>query len=112
VLIHATHEISSAVRRHRRDAGLDTTAELHVTPESGPGKNSVHPTTANGLAAGIADAIRSARREYFAREVDLYIAAPWSLAALIGWHLGSTGPVTLFEALPDRTSYARACRLS
>lgn len=111
VLVHATHEITDAVRRHRREPDLETRAELHIKPPGGPSRQSVEPVAANALAAAIADAVRGARTQCRARETHLYIAGPWSLVALVGWHLGSAGPVTSFEATPDRSSYVEACRL-
>ena len=111
VLVHATHDITNAVRRHRSQAGLDTRAELHLNPQSGPSRTSVDPTAANTLAAGIAEAVRAARSDCLAQDTHLYLAGPWPLAALIGWHLGSSGRVTAFEATQDRSSYVEACQL-
>ena len=108
VMIHATADVQDAVRA---SASGPIRAELHFRPENGPGKLSLDPKTANGAAAGIAKAIRDARRKYAPSETRLYMAAPWPFAALLGWHLGSTGAVVMHEANVERDSYRVSCVL-
>ncbi len=111
VTVGTTHDIAGAVRSHRRTAG-PARATLSVAPAAGAGRASVDPGRANGLAAGIAQAIRDARVRYGASETHLYLACPWPLATLVGYHLGSSGPITSFEATVSRDNYLPACRLT
>jgi hypothetical protein len=87
-------------------------ATLNLFPPEGSNSRSVEPAAANALAAGIADAIRASRHDYGTTETHLYFAGPWPLAALLGWHLASSGPIVSYEATEDRSSYVRACRLT
>lgn len=87
-------------------------ATLSLFPLEASNNRSVERGSANTLAAGIADAIRAARRDYGTTETHLYFAGPWPLAALLGWHLASSGPVVAYEATEDRSSYVQACRLT
>lgn len=102
VMVHATADVREATRA---SAGGLARAELHFTPPGGPDKLSLHPATANAAAAGIAKAIRDARVAYAPKETRLYLAAPWPFATLLGWHLGSCGPVVMHEANVARDSY-------
>lgn len=111
VIVNATHEIGPVVTRHRASAGA-ARATLTVSPQSGPGRASVDPERANALAAGIAEAIRATRRRYSTTETHLYLASPWPLAALLGHHLASSGPVVSFESNLSRDGYLPACRLT
>lgn len=109
--VNASQDISRYVRNHR-SALPSARATLTVSPPSASNGQTVQPATANALAAGIADAIRVARSEYGTTETHLYLACPWPLATLLGWHLSSSGPIVSFEATEDRASYVRACRLT
>jgi hypothetical protein len=111
VVVSATHDIGAVVTRHRAGAGA-ARATLSISPEAGAGRASVDPLRANALAATIAGAIRTARRRYDTDETHLYLACPWPLAALLGHHLASSGPVLSFEANPSRDGYLPACRLT
>lgn len=111
VSLHATHEISAAVRAARREQAAPR-ATLDIYPPTGPGHDSLDPATANGVAAAIAASIADARATYGAVETHLYMACPWPFAALLGHHLASAGPVVSFEANLDRDNYYQACRLS
>lgn len=102
VMIHATADVREATRA---SAGGLARAELHFTPPGGPDKLSLEPAAANAAAAGIAKAIREARATYAPKETRLYLAAPWPFAALLGWHLGSCGPIVTHEANLARDSY-------
>jgi hypothetical protein len=102
VMVHATADVREAART---SAGGLARAELHVTPPGGPDKLSLNPETANAAAAGIAKAIREARATYAPKETRLYLAAPWPFATLLGWHLGSCGPIVMHEANAPRDSY-------
>lgn len=102
VMVHATADMRDATRS---SAGGLARAELHFTPPGGPDKLSLEPATANAAAAGIAKAIREARATYAPKETRLYLAAPWPFAALLGWHLGSCGPIVMHEANLARDSY-------
>lgn len=102
VMVHATTDVREATRA---SAGGLARAELHFTPPGGPDKLSLEPATANAAVAGIAKAIREARAAYAPKETRLYLAAPWPFAALLGWHLGSCGPIVMHETNVARHSY-------
>ncbi len=110
-MVGASQDISRYVRDHR-SAFPSPRATLTISPSGATNGQTVAPATANTLAAAIAEAIRAARSEYGTTETHLYLACPWPLATLIGWHLASSGPIVSFEATEDRTSYIRACRLT
>lgn len=101
-MVHATADVREATRA---SAGGIARAELHFTPPGGADKFSVLPGDANAAAAGIVKAIREARATYGPKETRLYLAAPWPFAALLGWHLGSCGPIVMHEANLARDSY-------
>lgn len=109
--VNASQDISRYARDHR-SAFPSPRATLTIAPPNAANGQTVEPATGNALAAAIADAIRGARSEYGTTETHLYLACPWPLATLIGWHLSSSGPIISFEATEDRTSYIRACRLT
>jgi hypothetical protein len=109
--VSASQDIASYVRQHRTTLPV-ARATMNASPPNGAGGQSVDPQSANALAAGIADRIRAARNEYGTTETHVYLACPWPLAALLGWHLSSSGPIVSFEATEDRSSYVRACRLT
>lgn len=111
VAIHARHDISAAVRANRAQEGT-ARATLHVRPPAEAPAESINPAEASSLAAAITDAIRAAHREYGTRQTHLYLAGPWPMAVLLGWHLASTGPLVSFEATADRQGYRPACRLT
>ena len=102
MMVHATADVRGATRG---SAGGLARAELHFTPPGGPDKLSLDPATANAAAAGIAKAIREARATYAPKETRLYLSAPWPFAVLLGWHLGSCGPIVTHEANLARDSY-------
>ena len=111
VALHARHDISGALRAHRATVGA-ARATLHVRPPAGAAETSINPATASSLAAAIAEEIRKAASTYGTRETHLYMAGPWPMAALLGWHLSSSGAVVSFEATADRKDYRQACRLA
>jgi hypothetical protein len=111
VCLHATHQVSNAVRAARRNFPPPR-ATIDIFPPTGPAHDSIDPDAANGLAAMIAAEIARARARYGAEETHLYMACPWPFAALLGHHLASSGPVVSFEANLDRDNYYRACRLA
>lgn len=45
------------------------------------------------------------------KETRLYMAAPWPFATILGWHLGSAGPLVMREASVERDSYRVSCVL-
>ncbi len=110
-VVHATHDISRWVREHVSSMPV-ARATLNVFPPEASNNRSVEPASANALAVGIADAMRAARRDHGTTETHLYFAGPWPLAALLGWHLASSGPIVSYEATEDRSGYVRACRLT
>ncbi len=108
VMIHVTADVTNAVRA---SAGGIARAELHIRPPGGADRHSLDAATANSAAAGIAKAIREARDTYAPKETRLYMAAPWPFAAILGWHLGSVGPLVVHEASVGRDSYRVSCVL-
>lgn len=108
VMIHVTADVTNAVRT---SAGGIARAELHIRPPGGADRHSLSAATANGAAAGIAKAIREARNTYSPKETRLYMATPWPFATILGWHLGSAGPLVMHEASVERDSYRVSCVL-
>jgi hypothetical protein len=112
VCLHATHDVADAMREHRRTLP-PSRATLHVYPPSGePARDAVDPTQANSLAAAIAAEINRARREYQTAATHLYVACPWPLATLLGWHLASSGRLVMHEADVARSSYRASCEIN
>ena len=111
VALHARHDIGAAVRVHRAQVGA-ARAIVHIRPPGGASGTSINAASASSLAAAISDEIRTAARTYGTRETHLYLAGPWPMATLLGWHLASSGPVVSFEATQDRKDYRQACRLT
>ena len=112
VCVHASHDVGRAMTEHGRTLP-PARAAVHVYPPDGrPGRDKVDPAEANALAAAIAEEIREAADQYNTRETHLYVACPWPLAVLLGWHLASSGVVIAHEATVDRRNYRSACRLS
>ena len=108
VMIHVAADVTDAARAA---AGGPARAELNFWPPGGPDRLALDPATANAAAAGIAKSIREARATFAPAETRLYLAAPWPFAALLGWHLGSTGAVVMHEATVERDSYRVSCVL-
>lgn len=112
VCLHATQDVANAMREHCRDLP-PARATLHIYPPSGkPDRTSVDPTQANELAAAIATKINACRNEHHTTETHLYLACPWPLATLLGWHLSSSGRLVMHEADVGRDSYRAACELA
>lgn len=112
VCLHATQDVAEAMREHRR-ALPPARATLHVYPPSGePARDAVDLAQANSLAAGIAEEINRARREHQTTETHLYLACPWPLAALLGWHLSSSGRLVMHEPDVARSSYRASCEIN
>lgn len=110
VMVHVSADVTNAVRASA--GGGPSRAELHFRAPGGPGKLGLRPAAANAAAAGIARAIRAARQDYAPAETRLYVAGPWPFAVLLGWHLGSVGPVVMHEATVARDSYRVSCVLT
>lgn len=112
VCLHATQDVANAMREHCRELP-PARATLHIYPPSGePQRTSVVPEQANELAAAIAAEINRARGEYGTTSTHLYLACPWPLATLLGWHLSSSGRLVMHEPDVDRGSYRASCELS
>jgi hypothetical protein len=111
VCVHVAQDVSDAVREHRRFAGL-ARAEMHVRRAAGDGRTSLAPAQGNRLAAAIADAIRRTSKTHGTRETHLFLSCPWPFAALLGWHLASSGVIVAYEATADRAAYRPSCRLT
>lgn len=112
VCLHANQDVADAMRRHGRDLPA-AAATLHIYPPSGvPERTSVVPEQVNELAAAIAAKINSTRREYGATSTHLYLACPWPLATLLGWHLSSSGHLVMHEPDVERGSYRASCELT
>ena len=45
------------------------------------------------LAAAVVAAVQQARRERNVERTELYLACPWTLALVLGWHFASLGSV-------------------
>jgi len=108
VMIHASADVSNAVRA---SAGGLARAELQFKPPDGGNRFAIDPRVANGVAAGIAEAIREARNQYKPKETRLYMASPWPFAVMLGWHLASSGAVVMHEATVERDAYRVSCVL-
>ena len=108
VMVHASADVTNAVRA---SAGGLARAELQFKPPDGGNRFAMDPRTANGAAAGIAEAIREARNQYNPRETRLYLASPWPFALMLGWHLASSGAVVMHEATVERDAYRVSCVL-
>jgi hypothetical protein len=112
VCLHATQDVANAMRKHCRELP-PARAALHIYPPSGrPEKTSVLPEQANELAAAIVAEITRCRGEYGTTSTHLYLACPWPLATLLGWHLSSSGRLVMHEADVERSSYRAACELA
>lgn len=112
VCLHASQDVADAMRRHGRELP-PAAATLHIYPPSGePGRTSLDPADANELAAAIAANINSARREHRASSTHLYLACPWPLASLLGWHLSSSGRLVMHESDVARSSYRASCEIN
>lgn len=111
VCLHASQDVGTAMSAHGRELP-PARAEIHVYPPDGePGRDKVDAAGANQLAAAIAKEIRDARQDYKTVETHLYLACPWPMALLLGWHLASSGILTGHESTVDRDNYRSACRL-
>lgn len=112
VCVHATKDVTQAMDAHARELP-PARATLHVYPPDGtPGRQSVKPTEANSLAAAIAAEIDRCRETYRTGQTHLYLACPWPLATLLGWHLSSTGRLVMHEADVERGNYRATCELA
>ena len=112
VCLHATQDVAEAMREHRR-ALPPARATLHVYPPSGePVRDEVDPAQANSLATAIVAEINRARREHQTSETHLYLACPWPLAVLLGWHLSSSGRLVMHEPDVARSSYRASCEIN
>ncbi len=112
VCVHASQDVAKAMENHCRELP-PARAMLHVYPPSGtPGRTSLDPAHANGLAAAIAAQVHDCRRTYGTKQTHLYLACPWPLATLLGWHLSSSGRLVMHEADVERNSYRASCQLS
>lgn len=112
VCVHASKDVAKAMANHCRELPA-ARATLHVYPPSGtPSRTSVDPAQANDLAAAIAGEIHFCRSTYDTKQTHLYLACPWPLATLLGWHLSSSGRLVMHEADVDRDSYRASCELS
>lgn len=111
VCVSISQDVCSLVRSHRKNIGPGR-AELRIEPAGGSSRVALDAARANGLAAAVASEIRDAARKYQTRETRLFIAGPWPFAALLGWHLGSSGVIVAHEATADHTGYVTSCRLT
>ena len=111
VCVSIAQDVCPLVRAHRKEIG-PARAELRLEPTNGASRVALETAQANGLAAAIAGEIREAARKYQTRETHLFIAGPWPFAALLGWHLGSSGVIVAHEATPDQKGYVTTCRLT
>lgn len=109
--VHIAQDVCDAVREHRCTSGL-ARAELHVRREVGDGRTSLAPERSNSLAAAVAAAIRRSAKTYATQATHLFLACPWPFAALLGWHLASSGLIVAHEATADRSGYRPSCRLT
>jgi len=108
--VHASHDITGFVRAHGALRGPAARCEIHAYPPASS-TQSIDPADGNRIASAIADEVRTARSKYGIERTHLYLSCPWPLAALLGWHLASTGTLVSYEATQDRSSYVAACEL-
>jgi hypothetical protein len=112
VCLHATQDVANAMRHHRRDLP-PARAILHIYPPSGsPSRTSVDPLHGNALAAAVAAKINACRTRYGISQTHLYLACPWPLAVLLGWHLSSSGRLVMHEPDVSRSSYRATYELA
>jgi hypothetical protein len=112
VVVSIAQDVLSAVRAHRKASGRTARTELRINLASGEGRTMIDAANGNATAAGIARCIRKTRQVSHAGETHIYYAGPWPLAALLGWHLSSSGPVVAWQASSDQTTYERFCRIA
>jgi hypothetical protein len=108
--VHASKDVTRAMQEHCR-ALPPARLQLHVRPPAGPGHLTVTAESLNPLCAAIEAEIAEARTRYGIAETHLYLACPWVMAAVLGWHLSSAGRIVSHEADVSRSSYRAACRL-
>jgi hypothetical protein len=111
ICVHASKNLDAAVTRH---CGELAPAKIRVDispPDGVAGRTTVTPDSVNALAAAIAAEVLHIRDAYGTTETHLYLACPWPLAALLGWHLGSCGRVVCHEAAVGRDTYRTSCVL-
>lgn len=112
VCLHASKDVAQAMQEHCRELPA-ARATLHVYPPSGvPDRTSLDPAHANDVAAAIAAQINSCRATFATKQTHLYLACPWPLATLLGWHLSSSGRLVMHEADVERASYRASCQLA
>lgn len=64
------------------------------------------------MCAAIEATISDARARYGVQETHLYLACPWFMAAILGWHLSSVVRIVCHEPDVACSSYRAACQLS
>ena len=112
VCLHASKDVTQAMDAHTRQLP-PARATLHVYPPDGtPGQQSVTASEANELAAAVAAEIERCRSAHRTRQTHLYLACPWPLATLLGWHLSSSGRLVMHEPDVERGDYRAACELA
>jgi hypothetical protein len=111
VCVHASKNLDAAVTRHCGELA-PAKVRVDISPPDGvAGKTTLTPESVNALAAAIAAELIHVRDAYGTTETHLYLACPWPLAALLGWHLGSCGRVVSHEAAIGRDTYRTSCVL-
>ena len=90
-------------------AGLDISTIITIGPPEG--ERITDSGRANGYAAAIKQAVRSALRQYNAQELHLFLATPAGLALLLGHGWNRVAPTTLWEDLGVQ-GYERAFSIS
>jgi hypothetical protein len=108
--LHASADITASVKKHRKGLPPARVA-LNMRSPGEPSRLSVSEDDVNALCAAIGDALAATRTRYGVEETDLYLACPPVMAAALGWHLSSRGPLLSYEADVERSSYYAACRL-
>lgn len=108
---HATKDVTRAMQEHCR-ALPPARVTVHVRPPGRPGHFAVEPDAVNALCAAIEAAIADARTRYGVEDTHLYLACPWFMAVVLGWHLSSVGRIVCHEADVARSSYRAACQLT
>ena len=102
-----THDPTTDVQAYLREASVPVAVLLTLGPVSDPGYQSVpNGWWAAGWARAARDHARNAARMHGARRIHLFIAAPQSIALMLGHHWNLTPPTTVYEHLPP--SYFRA----
>lgn len=96
-----THDPTADVQAYVHAAGIPVAALLVLGPADDPGYRSVpNGQWAAGWTRAARDLARNAARVHGAQRIHLFIAAPQSIALMLGHHWNLTPPTTVYEHIP------------